>query len=191
VCDGSSFLLFGFNPPVLDQSATATASGHGLVDPGGQEGQSFTVGIAGALAGVQFNLCTTGPIGVPEFMSVTLYKNGALVGTMVSSVLTSSVPGCPSSFTPQLNGLGYFDVSSFDLVVKGGDVIIAELGLPTGECVGAPQGTCVGGSQRCETDSDCVGGIALPYSTYSGGSFYAGTTAYPSLSVGFASFVRP
>lgn len=110
------------------------------VFPEDRRGQSFTVGRAGLLAGIEispslfYGAAPTDQLELELFRCESIVEcNAASLGsvTLAAGALTTQLP---VSLVPDFPGVGYFDVSPLGLSVEAGDIyrfdVIAHISAP-------------------------------------------------------------
>lgn len=185
-------VLFGFSTPlsatVIDQNFVTTDdpnhnTGLGFVTT--SLAQTFTVGVTGTLASVEFNVLkmsgTTGDLsfdirslvgGVPD----SLMAN-ALATSTISNSLINTFGGSPYSWTT-IN----IDVSAANIAVAAGDMFAFVLNSPIGEKFGiqTDYNNAYAGGQRYSQNGD---GTSFYASSYADLAFKTTVNAVPEPSV--------
>jgi hypothetical protein len=144
----------------LDQSCLPTAA---LVDVSStaKPGQSFTVGAAGQLMGIELALAKcSNTLNAAGSIQLDLF-NASNMNIGTARVATSAITHGCTAFALEQNtvGAGLFDLSTACIAVTAGEVLhfeLSEQNIPAGACDGTTH-LCSAGTvgQQCQAAGDC------------------------------------
>jgi len=180
----------------VDQSSLAFA-GCIYATPTQLVGQTFTVGSAGTLTGIEVSIGSCG-IAPPAGTSYELDLHAGSTRIASASLPTSlfGTACSPPPLSASTTGPGYFDLSSACLAVSAGEMLaftVVQIAFPVGACSPA-SGTCTAGKigDPCMVASDCDFSSCVDESTsvtYDGGVLTTNGTPQ-MLELDFKTYVR-
>jgi hypothetical protein len=182
----------------LDQSCLATAE-VATISPENKPGQTFTVGAAGQLMGIELALakCNTAVIAASGSIRLDVFDStNATLGTARLAVSTITHACSAYPLVQGTVGTGLFDLSSACIAVTSGEVLhfeLSEEGIDAGKCNTTTHFCSAGLTTTCTADGDCditYGASAAGSDLYSKGTETVNGTAKAADDLDFKTFVR-